>query len=465
MISNSLPEAGSPDNPVAGAGSSDTAYVIYTSGSTGRPKGVAISHASVMNFLWSMQRSVSLSPSDIMAAVTTISFDIAVLELYLPLLAGARIELVPRETASDGAALAHLIEMSGATVLQATPATWRLLVEAGWRGTSGFRAICGGEPLPRDLADAILARVGELWNLYGPTETTVWSTADRVERDDAEISIGRPIGNTEIRILDSEGELVPIGIAGEIYIGGLGVAEGYHRRPALTAERFIADRFSDRPGARLYRTGDLGRWGADGRLYHLGRLDHQVKIRGFRIELGEIEARLVEHPGVREAVVIAREAPSSDLRLVAYIVYRDGEELTASEVRRQLRRQLPDFMVPSVVLALNSMPLTPNGKIDRNALPDPFKSARSAASQHEPPAPGLEQKIAEIWRSILAVETISVEDNFFDLGGHSLLSLRVAQAIEKETGYRMDPRTLFFNNLRQVATLIARESQNGVEQR
>jgi amino acid adenylation domain-containing protein len=218
---DTLPEVGSPDNPAGGAGPSDTAYVIYTSGSTGRPKGVAVPHGAVVNFLCSMRQKPGLSARDIVAAVTTISFDIAVLDLHLPLLAGARIERVPRETATDGATLAHLLETSGATMLQATPATWRLLVEAGWRGASGFRALCGGEPLPRDLADAILDRVGELWNLYGPTETTVWSTVDRVERRGGPVSIGRPIANTEIHILDPAGERVPIGIAGEIHIGHL----------------------------------------------------------------------------------------------------------------------------------------------------------------------------------------------------------------------------------------------------
>ena len=460
-----LSEECSQDNPVCGASPSDTAYVIYTSGSTGRPKGVDVPHGAVMNFLWSMRRRPGLSASDILAAVTTISFDIAVLELYLPLISGARIELVSRETASDGGALAHLLETSGTTVLQATPATWRLLVEAGWRGHPGFRALCGGEPLPRDLADAILDRARELWNLYGPTETTVWSTINRVERDDAAIAIGGPIANTSIHVLDPGGEPVPIGIAGEIHIGGLGVAKGYHRRAALTAERFVADRFSDRPGARLYRTGDLGRWGADGKLYHLGRLDHQVKIRGFRIELGEVEAALATNGAVLQSIVTAVEAQPGDSRLVAYVVYREGEELTVSDLRRSLRRQLPDFMIPSLIVALDSMPLTPNGKIDRKALPDPFKTSRRVATERETPAPGLEQKMAEIWRSILTVNAISAEDNFFELGGHSLLSLRVAQAVEKETGYRMDPRALFFNNLRQVATLVERETTEDVEEK
>jgi acyl-CoA synthetase (AMP-forming)/AMP-acid ligase II/acyl carrier protein len=412
-----------------------------------------------------MRQKPGLSATDIMAAVTTISFDIAVLELYLPLLVGARIELVPRVTATDGTALAHLLETSGATNLQATPGTWRLLVEAGWRGAPRFRALCGGEALPRDLADKILNRVGELWNLYGPTETTVWSTVERVERNEVPISIGGPIANTSIYVLDPSGELMPIGIAGEIYIGGHGVAKGYHQRPGLTAERFIPDRLSDRPGARLYRTGDLGCWGADGKLYHLGRLDHQVKIRGFRIELGEVEAALAANGAVLQAVVSAAEAQPGDLRLVAYVVYREGEELTASDLRRSLRQKLPDFMVPSLVVALDSMPLTPNGKIDHKALPDPFKTSRHVATEREAPAPGLEQKMAEIWRSILGVDAINADDNFFELGGHSLLSLRVAQAVEKETGYRMDPRALFFNSLRQVATLVERETTENVEEK
>jgi amino acid adenylation domain-containing protein len=456
-------EKTSADNLIGGAGPEDIAYLIYTSGSTGQPKGVAVSHGAVVNFLWSMRHRPGLLASDVMAAVTTISFDIAVLELYLPLLMGAKIELVSRETATDGAALANLIEASGSNVLQATPATWRLLVEAGWRGNPDFRALCGGEPLPRDLANAILDRAGELWNLYGPTETTVWSTVERVERNDVPISIGGPIANTSIYVLDPTGELAPIGIAGEIHIGGLGVAKGYHRRPALTAERFIPDPLSDRPGARLYRTGDLGCWGADGKLYHLGRLDHQVKIRGFRIELGEVEAALAANATVLQTMVTAAEAQPGDLRLVAYVVYREGEELTASEVRRSLRRTLPDFMVPSLIVALDSMPLSPNGKIDRKALPDPFKTTRPIATEREAPASGLEQKMAEIWRSILAVDAIYAEDNFFELGGHSLLSLRVAQAVEKETGYRMDPRALFFNSLRQVATLVEREATENID--
>lgn len=435
------------------ATASDAAYVIYTSGSTGRPKGVAVSHGALSNFLGSMQREPGLTGADVLAAVTTISFDIAGLELYLPLLVGARIELVAREIATDGNALAQLLTSSAATVLQATPATWRLLVEADWRASvSGFRALCGGEALPRDLANALLERVDTLWNLYGPTETTIWSTVQRIEAGTADVLIGKPIANTEIYVLDRSGQPTPIGVPGEIWIAGAGVALGYHRRPELTAERFVADGFSTRPGARMYRTGDLGRWTQDGRLQHLGRIDHQVKIRGFRIELGEIESVLASHEAVRQAVVVAREAAPGDLRLVAYVAYAPGEDLTVSDVRRHLRRELPDYMLPSVVVALDSIPLTPNGKVDRAALPDPFRGVQRSDHQYTPPAPGLEQAMAQVWADLLKVERVGADDNFFELGGHSLLSLRVAAAIEKQTGWRMDPRTLFFQTLRQIAT-------------
>jgi amino acid adenylation domain-containing protein len=443
------------------AGAADPAYVIYTSGSTGRPKGVAVPQGALANFLGAMREAPGLAADDVVAAVTTISFDIAGLELYLPLTVGARIELVPREVAADGLALAECLAASGATVLQATPATWRLLLEVDWRPVRALRAFCGGEPLPRELADGLLPRVAELWNLYGPTETTIWSTAERVAPAPAPITIGSPIANTQCYVLSANGEPVPVGVAGELWIGGDGVALGYHRRPELTAERFVPDHFSGRPGTRLYRTGDLARWGDDGRLYHLGRLDHQVKVRGFRIELGEIEAELAGHPAVKQALVLAKEAAPGDVRLVAYVVYHAGESLTVSEIRRYLRRKLPDYMVPALVVELASVPLTPNGKVDRAALPDPLERAGAVASEYTPPAPGPEQILAEIWRDILGIERVGAEDNFFELGGHSLLSLRVAAAVEKKTAWRMDPRTLFFQNLRQIAAAIPSGPRDG----
>lgn len=432
----------------------DIAYVIYTSGSTGRPNGVALSHGALANLLGAMRLQPGLGDNDVLAAVTTISFDIAALELYLPLIVGARIELVSHDVAIDGAALARLLGDSGATVMQATPMTWRLLTESGWRASDGFRAFCGGESMPRDLADILLESVHELWNLYGPTETTIWSTAGRVERDGLAISIGRPIANTSVYILDAAGSPTAIGIPGEIWIGGEGVAAGYHRRPELTAARFVPDPFIRKTGARMYRTGDLGRWSAAGHLFQMGRLDRQVKFRGFRIELTEIEAALHTHPAVARAVVVAQTLATEQPRLIAYIVYHRAKALTATEARRHLKRILPDYMVPAGFVALDALPQTPNGKIDIHALPDPFKNSASTGVAYERPDKGLEQAIAEIWREVLQVDRVGAADNFFELGGSSLLSLRVAAAIEAQVGYRLQPRILFFQTLRQVANTI-----------
>jgi len=452
------------DNPSSARLQEDTAYILYTSGSTGNPKGVAVSHGALANFLLSMAESPGLAASDVLAAVTTVSFDIAGLELYLPLLVGATVELVPSELAADGAALAGLLDSSGATVFQATPATWRLLIDSGWRGNRLLRALCGGEALPRKLANEILARVSRLWNMYGPTETTIWSTLEEVTTGDAAISIGRPIANTQVRILDGSGAMAPIGTVGEICIGGRGVASGYHGRAALTAERFVADEFSTVAGARLYRTGDLGRWGFDGKLYYLGRSDHQVKIRGFRIELGEVERAIASHRAVWHAVAMARQAGADDLRLVAYVVFNDGEDATNGDIKRFLRNQLPDYMIPSIIVSLLSIPLTPNGKVDRAALPNPFADARQESPLEERAASQLEELLAEIWKSVLQVPSVQASDNFFELGGYSLLSLKVARLLEKRSGKRLDPRILFFHNLREVTQILERDTARSREE-
>jgi amino acid adenylation domain-containing protein len=441
---------GHSENPPLLARPEDTAYVIYTSGSTGRPKGVAVSHGSLMNLLCSMAREPGMSANDILAAITTVSFDIAGLELYLPLLVGGRIELVSAETGSDGPRLAKFLRERSVSVLQATPATWRLLVEGDWKGAPGFRSWCGGEALPPDLAESLLPRVSELWNLYGPTETTIWSSAERIQKA-SDITIGRPIANTQIYIIGKKGTLQPVGVPGEIWIGGVGVALGYFARPELTAERFVVDCFGDDPSLRLYRTGDLGCWRADGRIEHLGRLDQQVKIRGFRIEVGEVEATLTTLEAVRQAVVVACNAGPSDRRLVAYVVYQPGCDLTVSEVRRHLRAKLPEYMVPSLVVAMDAIPLTPNGKIDRAALPDPFGNAAASVAHYEPPTTEMELLLAGIWAELLKTERVGRNDNFFDLGGHSLLSLQVAKAVAARSGWNMDPRALFFQTLEQIA--------------
>ena len=300
------------------------AYLIYTSGSTGVPKGVEIEQRALVNFLLSMKECPGMTADDVLVAVTTLSFDIAALELFLPLVTGARIVLLSRDDAADGfRLLRHIIEQK-ATVLQATPATWRMLLETQWEGTPNLKMLCGGEALPRDLATKLLAKGGELWNMYGPTETTIWSAVARIQDDNAPISIGQPVANTPLYILDVNLQPVPLGVSGELLIGGLGLARGYHNRPELTAEKFIRDPFSSEPGARLYKTGDVARLRAKGQIEILGRLDHQVKIRGFRIELGEIEARLTQHPQVKEAVVVAREDVPGRKQLAAYVVTKSG---------------------------------------------------------------------------------------------------------------------------------------------
>ena len=326
------------------------AYVIYTSGSTGRPKGVQIPHRAILNLLTSMRHEPGMNCEDVLLAVTTLSFDIANLEIFLPLVVGARVVVASREAAMDGRRLRELLESSGATVMQATPATWRMLLEVGWKGNRELKVLCGGEGLPRDLARDLQNRSGSLWNLYGPTETTVWSTVGEVSLRDQSITIGRPILNTQVYLLDQEGQPVPVGAPGELCIGGDGIARGYLQRPDLTAERFAANPFG--AGTRLYRTGDLARYLSDGRLECLGRIDRQVKLRGYRIEIGEIETVLSEHPAVRQAVVMVREDMPGDQRLAAYLVFHSGRTEGTGEIIMYLRRSLPKYMIPSFIIPL-----------------------------------------------------------------------------------------------------------------
>jgi len=437
LVSQSEENLASPSSP------EQLAYILYTSGSTGRPKGVEISHRAVVNFLHSMRREPGLTADDILLAVTTLSFDIAGLELYLPLLVGARVVLASREVAADGIRLADLLERSKATVMQATPATWRVLVESGWQGNSKFKILCGGEALSRELARQLLSRCGELWNLYGPTETTIWSTVGRVTSSEDKISIGRPIANTWIYILDSNLQLVPIGIPGELYIGGEGLAQGYLNRPELTAEKFIPNRFSADPTARLYRTGDLARYLPDGCIEHLGRLDFQVKVRGYRIELGEIEAVLRQQEAVAETVAVAREDTPGEKRLVAYLVPKGGTGPSFEMLRTFLKAKLPDYMVPSSFVCLEALPLTPNGKIDRRALPPPEGTQMDSSRGYVAPRTPVEEVLVGIWSEVLGRRQVGIHDNFFDLGGHSLLATRVTTRIREALQVDVPLRSLF----------------------
>jgi amino acid adenylation domain-containing protein len=441
-----LPTTAPPAATTTEADAEQPAYVIYTSGSTGKPKGVRVPHRAVVNFLESMQREPGLTAEDRLVAVTTLSFDIAVTELLLPLTVGAQIVLASRDEAVDGALLAGLIARSGATVMQATPATWRLLVEAGWRGSPSFKALCGGEALAPDLAQTLAARTGALWNMYGPTETTVWSTCCRIDAGASEaIAIGRPFANTVVRILDERLQLCPIGIPGEIFIGGDGLTSGYHHRPELTAERFVADPFATLPDARLYRTGDRGRWRADGLLEHLGRNDFQVKVRGYRIEPGEIEAGLQTHPQVARAVVVALEVQPGDVRLVAYVVARAAGRATDTALHAHLKITLPEYMVPQHFVWLASIPLLPNGKVDRRALPPVAAVDHRAASETAFVAPvsELEQQVVGAMEGVLTLTGLGMQDDFFRLGGHSLLAAKLIARLNTALQVCLPMRTAF----------------------
>ena len=426
------------------------AYVIYTSGSTGIPKGVQIPHRALSNFLLSMSKKPGLTDNDTLLSVTTLSFDIAALELYLPLIVGAKLILVARNIAVDGVSIAQQLETHQVTVMQGTPATWKLLVSSGWEGKKDLTIFCGGEALDPGLAQYLQQKSKKVWNLYGPTETTIWSSVYEVNSD--KVRLGKPINNTQFYILDKDYNRVPIGVPGELYIGGMGIARGYLNRPELTAERFIA--IPPTPlskgvkggidGERLYKTGDLVKYGEDGEIEYLGRIDYQVKLRGFRLELGEIETILLTHPQVREAVVIVKEES-----LIAYIVTkgnreegtgnRMGEIKLYGYLKEFLGEKLPNYMIPSRFMELDSLPLTPNGKIDRKALPE----IELNSEDYVAPKTATEEILAGIWATILKVSQISVEDNFFELGGHSLLATRVMSQVRQVFSVELPLRVLF----------------------
>ncbi|MBF2061118.1 non-ribosomal peptide synthetase [Fischerella thermalis] len=423
------------DNPINKASTENLAYVIYTSGSTGRPKGVQIPHSAVVNFLSTMRQTPGLTQDDILLSVTTLSFDIAALELYLPLIVGARLIIVSREIASDGIQLSKQLDLHQANVMQATPATWRLLLGAGWQGSKQLKILCGGETLNRSVADQLLERSKQVWNLYGPTETTIWSAVqiveNKTEQTDSIVSIGRPIANTQFYVLDQHQHLVPIGVPGELYIGGAGVARGYLNRPELTAEKFIPNPFHKEAGGRLYKTGDLVRLRSDSSIEFLGRIDNQVKLRGFRIELGEIEALLNQYPGVETSIALIREDEPGSQRLVAYVLPQPNQTLTIPELRHFLKSKLPNYMVPTAFVTLEALPLTPNGKVDRKALPAPDQTRPELETTYQPPQNEIEQTIANIWQEVLHVKEVGIYDNFFELGGQSLLLVQVHSKLQK----------------------------------
>lgn len=438
-------------------GLDEAAYVIHTSGSTGRPKGVEISHRAVVNLLTSMQWEPGFCADDVLLAVTTISFDIAGLEMFLPLISGGRVVVAPRAVALDPVLLASEIERTGATVLQATPSTWRALLGSGWLGKKGLRCLCGGEAMTRDLADGLPTLGLEVWNVYGPTETTIWSTVHRVSRVAAgsgQVSVGRPIANTTAYVLDARRQPVPVNVAGELYLGGMGLANGYRGQPELTAARFVMWN-----GERLYRTGDYVLYRADGTIEVQGRADNQVKVRGYRIELEDVEAALLRHPVVETAAAKAWPDAAGGNRLSAYLVGRAGvRPPDAGQLREFLKALVPEYMIPSDVVALEAMPLTANGKMDRKALPTPAVVEERVVAVE--PESATERRLAALWRELLRVGAVGMDENFFDLGGHSLLVARLQQRIAEEFGRRLPMAAIFHApTLRRQTALLERGAE------
>jgi surfactin family lipopeptide synthetase A len=380
------------------------------------------------------------------------------LEIFLPLTLGAKVILASREVASDGFQLLAQLNDSVPTVMQATPATWRMLIAAGWTGNSQLKILCGGEALPQNLADRLSELSGEVWNLYGPTETTVWSTIDRVRSPESLVTIGRPIANTQVYILDEYLQPVPVGIHGKLHIGGAGLARGYFDRPQLTAEKFIQNPFNSHPDSRLYKTGDLTRYLSDGKIEYLGRIDNQVKIRGFRIELGEIETVLRKHPAIQQSVVTISVDDAGDNRLIAYIITHPEQTITTEELRRFLKQELPDYMVPSAFIFLDTLPLTPNGKIDRRAFPAPDSTRLDSDHTYVSPRDELELELTKIWERTLGIHPIGMKDNFFELGGNSLLSVQLIAEIRQTFDRNLSIVTLFqAQTIEQLATVLREE--------
>lgn len=430
------------------------AYVIYTSGSTGKPKGAGVCHAGLQNVVVAIGKDLALKPEDVVLATATIAFDISNLELFIPLTAGATVHMMERHFAGDGLKLIEKIRATRASLVFGTPTSWRLMLEAGWKGSPDLQIITGGETLPLSLAKTLTRLTKALWNHYGPTETSICATRERVLPDAERITLGWPIDDVQVYVLGEDLRPVPEGETGEIYIGGVGVGRGYLNRPSLTARTFLSDPFSAIPGSRIYKTGDLGRLLTDGRLDFQGRVDSQIKLRGFRIELEEIEAAIREYEGVHTAVVQVVEYSPEDQRLVAYILSEAG--VPQSKLRDFLRERLPFYMLPSELVPLESLPMTINGKIDKAAL-DAIRIAfeERALAETARPADDFEERLRAIWQRLLKIRNIGLGDDFFELGGHSLLATRMFAEIEKISGKKIPLSVLVQNpTLGELASYI-----------
>jgi len=428
-------EAGNPQPLPLNTHAQNLAYMIYTSGSTGRPKGALNTHRGICNRLLWMQDQYKMTPADTVLQKTPFSFDVSVWEFFWPLLVGARLVVARPGGHQDPAYLSRIIQEQRVTVIHFVPSMLRafLAEPTASQCTSLRHVICSGEALTYDLQEKFFSRLPcELHNLYGPTEAAVDVTHWTCQRNSSSpvVPIGRPVANTQIHILDDALRPVAPGAEGELHIGGVQVGRGYHNRPDLSAQKFIPDPLSTEPGARLYKTGDLARWTPDGVVEYLGRLDFQVKIRGFRIELGEIESVLAQHPTVRQAVVIAHVQPGQESRLAAYLSERNGQRATVTDLREHLLARLPDYMVPASFTWLDTIPLSPNGKVDRKALPEPSRARPQLRQAYVAPGTELEREIARIWQDILQIDQVGLDDRFLELGGDSLGLTRIHAVLQ-----------------------------------
>lgn len=428
------------------------AYIIYTSGSTGKPKGVRITHRSVVNFLQSMQLKPGIAPADLVLASTTISFDISVLEIFFPLVSGASTAIIDHDITSDPMKLIQVISEIRPTIIQGTPSMWRILISSGWKGSKYQKILCGGEPLTIDLCKTLLPQVSELWNMYGPTESTVWATIYKINISNPLLSIGKPINNVKTYILNSNLNPVPPGVSGILYIGGIGLANGYHHLDDLTNQKFLQNPFAT---GHIYNTGDIARFRFDGNIDCLGRSDFQVKLRGYRIELEEIENTVLANSQINQCVATCKEFGPGDVRLVLYYTVKPDLTITVSDLRLSLKSFLPDYMIPQHFFELQSMPISPSGKINRKALIVDSNSIHIEPNHQIEPASDEEIYLARIWKQVLGIGQVTLKDNFFELGGHSLLSIKVINQIKKDIGFDIHPRSLMINTLEQIASTIS----------
>ncbi len=443
----------------------DSMYIIYTSGSTGQPKGVEVQHQAVLNFLLAMAKEPGINEDDRLLAVTTLSFDISILEIFLPLTVGAETRILSRTDAMDGRQLQKAISKYKPTVMQATPATWKMLIDSGWQGDANLDVLCGGEALPLELATVLKQKCKRLWNLYGPTEATIWMATKEVQPTTDQITIGQPIQNMEMYVLDEYLNHLPIGVPGELYLAGVGLAKGYLNRPSLTEERFISVNIRDTEGGtsnkRLYRTGDLVRKLPHGEIEHLGRIDDQVKVNGYRIELGEIESHLNQLPSIQQAIVIP-DREGHETHLVAYIKPTSETSLEADSLRQYLAEKLPYYMIPATFTEIDHVPLTPNGKVDRKKLPMISAVKLQASAPYAAPQTALQREMTTIWAEVLGVDKVSVHDSFFELGGTSLLATKVQRILTAKQGIELSVVDLFnYPTVKSLSEYLTR--QKGVQ--